>query len=47
MAAFSPLIPAMPALALLGLALVFYDSFAIYSSKPLWCPPPTISCIDN
>jgi uncharacterized membrane protein len=37
---------AMPALALLGLALVFYDSFGIYSSKPLWCPPPTISCID-
>ena len=37
---------AMLALAILGLALVFYDSFTIYSGKPLWCPPPNISCND-
>lgn len=37
---------AMLALALLGLALVFYDSFEIYNGNPLWCPPPSLSCSD-
>lgn len=37
---------AMLALALLGLVLVSYDSFVIYSGRPLWCPPPAIGCND-
>lgn len=32
------------ALALTGLAVAFYDSYAIYTSQPLWCPPPIDGC---
>ena len=35
---------AMLALALLGTAVAFYDSYAIYNSQPLWCPPPIDGC---
>lgn len=31
-------------LALIGLAVAFYDSYAIYSGQPLWCPPPVDGC---
>jgi uncharacterized membrane protein len=34
----------MLALALLGLAVAFYDSYAIYNSQALWCPPPINGC---
>ena len=34
----------MMALALLGLAVGFYDSYAIYSGQLLWCPPPINGC---
>jgi uncharacterized membrane protein len=32
------------ALALIGLAVAFYDSYAIYNGQPLWCPPPINGC---
>lgn len=32
------------ALALVGTAVAFYDSFAIYNGQPLWCPPPINGC---
>ncbi len=32
------------ALALVGLAVAFYDSYALYNSQPLWCPPPINGC---
>lgn len=35
---------AMLALALVGTAVAFYDSYAIYNSQPLWCPPPINGC---
>ena len=35
---------AMLALALLGTGVAFYDSYAIYNSQPLWCPPPINGC---
>lgn len=35
---------AMLALALLGLAVAFYDSYAIYNGQALWCPPPINGC---
>jgi hypothetical protein len=35
---------AMLALALLGLAVAFYDSYAIYHGQALWCPPPINGC---
>jgi uncharacterized membrane protein len=35
---------AMMALALIGLAVAFYDSYAIYNGQPLWCPPPINGC---
>ena len=35
---------AMLALALLGLAVAFYDSYAIYNHQALWCPPPIDGC---
>jgi len=31
-------------LASLGLADAFYDSYAIYTGQPLWCPPPVDGC---
>jgi uncharacterized membrane protein len=34
----------MMALALIGLAVAFYDSYAIYNGQPLWCPPPIHGC---
>jgi uncharacterized membrane protein len=35
---------AMLALALLGLAVAFYDSYVIYNGGLLWCPPPINGC---
>lgn len=35
---------AMLPLALLGLAVAFYDSYAIYNGQALWCPPPINGC---
>lgn len=35
---------AMVSLALLGLAVAFYDSYALYNGQPLWCPPPIDGC---
>jgi uncharacterized membrane protein len=35
---------AMLALALLGLAVAFYDSYVIYGGGLLWCPPPIDGC---
>jgi uncharacterized membrane protein len=34
----------MLALALVGLAVAFYDSYALYNNQPLWCPPPINGC---
>ena len=34
----------MLALALIGIAVAFYDSYAIYNRQPLWCPPPIDGC---
>jgi uncharacterized membrane protein len=34
----------MFALALLGLAVALYDSYAIYNGQALWCPPPINGC---
>ena len=34
----------MAALALLGLAVAFYDSYVIYNGQALWCPPPVNGC---
>jgi uncharacterized membrane protein len=34
----------MLALALVGLAVAFYDSYALYNGQPLWCPPPVGGC---
>ena len=31
-------------LALIGIAVAFYDSYAIYNHQPLWCPPPIDGC---
>lgn len=31
-------------LALLGLAVAFYDSYALYHGQALWCPPPVGGC---
>src|SRR3974390_3213056 len=35
---------AMLVLALLGLAVALYDSYAIYNGELLWCPPPINGC---
>ena len=35
---------AMLVLALLGLAVAFYDSYALYNGQTLWCPPPINGC---
>jgi uncharacterized membrane protein len=32
------------ALALIGIADAFYDSYMIYGGQPLWCPPPIDGC---
>jgi uncharacterized membrane protein len=34
----------MLALALIGAADAFYDSYSIYTSQLLWCPPPIDGC---
>ena len=34
----------MIALALIGLAVAFYNSYSIYNGEPLWCPPPINGC---
>ena len=34
----------MLVLAVLGLAVAFYDSYAIYNGQALWCPPPINGC---
>jgi uncharacterized membrane protein len=34
----------MLVLALIGIAVAFYDSYAIYNHQPLWCPPPIDGC---
>ncbi len=34
----------MLGLALVGIAVAFYDSYAIYNRQPLWCPPPIDGC---
>jgi uncharacterized membrane protein len=34
----------MLGLALIGMAVAFYDSSTIYSGQPLWCPPPIDGC---
>jgi uncharacterized membrane protein len=34
----------MLALAAIGIAVAFYDSYAIYNAQPLWCPPPINGC---
>jgi len=34
----------MFALALIGIADAFYDSYSIYNGQPLWCPPPIDGC---
>lgn len=31
-------------LALVGLAVAFYDSYALYNGQALWCPPPVGGC---
>jgi uncharacterized membrane protein len=30
--------------AAIGMADAFYDSYAIYTDQPLWCPPPIDGC---
>jgi uncharacterized membrane protein len=35
---------AMLPLALLGIAVAIYDSYAIYNGQALWCPPPINGC---
>ncbi len=35
---------AMLVLALAGLSVAFYDSYAIYNGQALWCPPPINGC---
>jgi uncharacterized membrane protein len=40
-----PLAPAfMLALAFIGIADAFYDSYVIYTDQLLWCPPPIDGC---
>lgn len=34
----------MLALALIGVADAFYDSYAVYTGQLLWCPPPIDGC---
>jgi len=34
----------MLALALVGLGVAFYDSYALYNGQALWCPPPVGGC---
>jgi len=34
----------MLAFALTGIAIAFYDAYAIYNGSALWCPPPINGC---
>jgi len=34
----------MLALAVVGLAVAFYDAYVIYNGRLLWCPPPINGC---
>jgi uncharacterized membrane protein len=34
----------MLALALLGIGVAIYDSYALYNGQALWCPPPIDGC---
>ena len=34
----------MVALALVGIAIAFYDAYTIYNGQALWCPPPVNGC---
>jgi uncharacterized membrane protein len=34
----------MLALALLGICIAFYDSYALFNGQALWCPPPINGC---
>jgi uncharacterized membrane protein len=34
----------MVALALLGLAVAYYDAYILYNGQQLWCPPPINGC---
>ena len=34
----------MLVLAVLGLAVAFCDSYALYNGQTLWCPPPINGC---
>ena len=34
----------MLALALLGLAVAYYDAYSLYNGQQLWCPPPINGC---
>ena len=35
---------ALLALALVGIAVAFYDAHQLYNGQPLWCPPPINGC---
>src|ERR1039457_5415435 len=37
----------MLALALVGVAISFYDAYAIYNAQALWCPPPVNGCNED
>lgn len=41
---YSGMIAVMFALALVGVADAFYDSYAIFNGQLLWCPPPIDGC---
>ena len=34
----------MLALALMGLAVAYYDAYGLYNGQQLWCPPPINGC---
>jgi len=34
----------MLTLALFGIAIAFYDAYAVYNGSALWCPPPIDGC---
>ena len=35
---------ALLALALVGIAVAFYDAYQLYNGQALWCPPPINGC---
>ncbi len=34
----------MVGLALVGIAIAFYDAYTVYNGQALWCPPPVNGC---